>query len=125
MFQVYIDRRFKYCVNKDRRQSFYRHHRIIFNECRARKSRGEASLANFTDNPERIGKNKSRKKNKNIADAETAEATQQLGTEDKNHLPNPDDNEKETQTAKPTIKMYLPDLNNIPLSQALKNGLDY
>ena len=89
------------------------------------RSKGETSLTNFTDNPERIGKNKSRKKKKNMADAETVEATQQLETGDKNHPLNPDDNEEETQNAEPTNKMYLPDLNNTPLSQALKNGFDY
>ena len=57
------------------------------------RSKGEASLTNFTDNPERIGKNKCKKKNKNMANAETAEATQQPETGDKNCPPNPDDND--------------------------------
>ena len=89
------------------------------------RSKGEASLTNFTDNPERIGKSKPGKKNNNMADVETAEATQQPETGDKNHPPNPKDNKDETQNAGPRDKMYLPDLNNTPLSQALKTGLDY
>ena len=44
------------------------------------RSKGEASLAKFTDNPERIGKDKPRKKNKNMADAGTPETNQQPDT---------------------------------------------
>ena len=29
------------------------------------------------------------------------------------------------ETVTPTVEMYLPDLDNTPLSQALKNGLDW
>ena len=43
----------------------------------------------------------------------------------KNCPTNQEDNEDERQNAGPTDKMYLPDLNNTPLSQALKIGLDY
>ena len=89
------------------------------------RSKGEASLAKFTDNPERIGKDKPRKKNKNMGDTETAVATQQPDTGDKNHTPNPEENEDKTQDTDLINQMYLPDLNNTPLSQALKTGLDY
>ena len=89
------------------------------------RSKREASLTNFTDNPERIGREKPRKKNKNMADKETAEKTPQPDTGDKNQAPDPEDNKDETQNADPTNEMYLPDLNNTPLSQALKTGLDY
>ena len=88
------------------------------------RSKGEASLAKFTDNPERIGKDKPKRKNKNMADAGTPETAQQLDTGDKNHTPNLEDNEDETQNTDPIHEMYLPDLNNTPLSQALKTGLD-
>ena len=60
-----------------------------------------------------------------MADTGTPETTQQPDTGDKNHTPNPEDNEDETQNADPINEMYLPDLNNTPLSQALKSGLDY
>ena len=89
------------------------------------RSKGEASLTKFTDNPERIGKEKPKKKIKKMADAGTPETTQQLDTGDKNHTPNPEDNEDKTQNIDPIYEMYLPDLNNTPLSQALKTGLDY
>ena len=89
------------------------------------RSKGEASLAKFTDNPERIGKDKSKKKNKNMADTGTPETAQQPDTGDKNHTPNPENNEDGTQNTDPIHEMYLPDLNNTPLNQALKTGLDY
>ena len=88
------------------------------------RSKGEASVTNFTDDPKRIGKNKSRKKNKNMPNAETAEATQQPEAGDKNHPHNPDDNEEKTKTAEPTNKMYLPDLNSTPLKNGLNCGLE-
>ena len=89
------------------------------------RSKGEASLTKFTDNPERIGKRKPKKKTKKMADAGTPETTQQPDTGDKNHTPNREDNEDETQNTDPMHEMYLPDLNNILLSQALKTRLDY
>ena len=33
LFQVSIDRKFKYHIKRDRQQSIHRHHRVIFNEC--------------------------------------------------------------------------------------------
>ena len=33
------------------------------------RSKGEANLTNFTDDPEKIGRNKNRRKSKNMADA--------------------------------------------------------
>ena len=78
------------------------------------RSKGEANLTNFTDDPEKIGKNKSRRKSKSMADA---------GNKDPQHQEPQDDETGDTDTAAPT-EMYLPDLDNTPLSQALKNGLD-
>ena len=60
------------------------------------RNKGKASQTNFTDNPERIGKEKSRKKNKNMADKETAEKAPQPDTGDKNQAPDPEDNKDET-----------------------------
>ena len=39
LFQISIDRRFKYRHNGDRSQSIHRHHRAIFNECRAQEAK--------------------------------------------------------------------------------------
>ena len=89
------------------------------------RSKGEASLAKFTDNPERIGKDKPRKKTKNMADAGTQDTNQQPDTGDKNQTPNPEGNKDDTQNQDLTNEMYLPDLDNTPLSQALRTGLDY
>ena len=72
-----------------------------------------------------LAKKSPKKKMKKMADAGTLETTQQLDTGDKNHTPNLKDNEDETQNTDPIYEMYLPDLNNTPLSQALKTGLDY
>ena len=89
------------------------------------RSKGEASLAKFTDNPERIGKDKPKKKNKNMADAGIPNTNQQPDTGDRNQIPNPEGNKDGTQNQDLINKMYLPDLDNTPLGQALKTGLDY
>ena len=82
------------------------------------RSKGGANLTNFTDDPERIGRNGNRRKNRNMADA---------GNEDPQHQ-QPEEHEDnkagDNNTAAPT-EMYLPDLDNTPLSQALKKGLDW
>ena len=76
-------------------------------------------MTNFTDDPEKIGRNKNRRKSRNMADA---------GNKDPQHQePEEEHQEDETgdeDTAAPP-EMYLPDLDNTPLSQALKNGLDW
>ena len=83
------------------------------------RSKGGANLTNFTDDPEKIGRNSNRRKSRNMADA---------GNKDPQHQkPEEEHQEDETgdeDTAAPT-EMYLPDLDNTPLSQALKNGLDW
>ena len=89
------------------------------------RSKEATSLAKFTDNPERIGKDKPRKKNKNMSDAGGQDMNQQLDTGDRNQTPNPEENKDDTQNQDLINEMYLPDLNNTPLSQALKTGLDY
>ena len=74
-------------------------------------------MTNFTDNPEKIGRNSNRRKSRNMADA---------GNEDPQCQKPEEDQEDETgdeDTAAPR-EMYLPDLDNTPLSQALRNGLD-
>ena len=75
-------------------------------------------MTNFTDDPEKIGRNSKRRKSRNMADA---------GNEDPQHQQPEEHQEDETgneDTEAPT-EMYLPDLDNTPLSQALKNGLDW
>ena len=76
-------------------------------------------MTNFTDDPEKIGRNSNRRKSRNMADA---------GNEDQQHQkPEEEHQEDETDdqvTTAPT-EMYLPDLDNTPLSQALRNGLDW
>ena len=70
-------------------------------------------MTNFTDDPERIGRNSNRRKSRNMADA---------GNEDQQHQ-QPEEHEEneagDNNTAAPT-EMYLPDLDNTPLSQGLK-----
>ena len=82
------------------------------------RSKGEANLTNFTDDPEKIGRNSNRRKGRNMADA---------GNEDQQCQKPEEHQEDETgneDTAAPT-EMYLPDLDNTPLSQALKSRLDW
>ena len=82
------------------------------------RSKGGANLTNFTDDPKKIGRNSNRRKSKNMADA---------GNEDpqcrqpKEHQ---EDKTRDKDAANPS-EMYLPDLENTPLSQALKKGLDW
>ena len=75
-------------------------------------------MTDFTDDPEKIGRNSNRRKSRNMADA---------GNEDP-QCQQPEEQEEneagDNNTAAP-IGMYLPDLDNTPLSQALKNGLDW
>ena len=75
-------------------------------------------MTNFMDDPEKIGRNSNRRKSRNMADAEN---------EDPQHRQPEEHQEDKTgneDTPAPT-EMYLPDLDNTPLSQALKNGLDW
>ena len=75
-------------------------------------------MTNFTDDPEKIGRNSNKRKSRNMADA---------GNEDPQCQQPEEHQEDETgneDTSAPT-EMYLPDLDNTPLSQALKNGLDW
>ena len=75
-------------------------------------------MTNFTDNPEKIGRNSNRRKSRNMADAGN-EDPQRQKLEEEHH----EDETGDKDTAAPT-EMYLPDLDNKPLSQVLKNGLD-
>ena len=76
-------------------------------------------MTNFTDDPEKIGRNKNRRKSRNMADAGNKDPQNQEPKEE--HQEDKTGNEN---TAAPT-EMYLPDLDSTPLSQALKNGLDW
>ena len=79
-------------------------------------------MTNFTDDPEKIGKNKNRRKSRNITD--TGKKVPQHQEPEEEHQEPQDDETGDADTAAPT-EMYLPDLDNTPLSQALKNGLDW
>ena len=83
------------------------------------RSKGEANLTNFTDNPEKIGRNKTRRRSKRMADAGNTDPQHHETEED--HQESHDDETGDMDT----VEMYLLDLDNTPLSQALKNGLDY
>ena len=86
------------------------------------RSKGEANLTNFTDDQEKIGRNRNRRKSKNMADARNKDPQHQEPEEE--HQEPQDDETGDVDTAALT-EMYLPDLDNTPLSQALKNGLDW
>ena len=60
-----------------------------------------------------------------MADAGTPVTNQQPDTGNRNQTPNPEGNKDDTQNQDPINEMYLSDLDNTPLSQALKTGLDY
>ena len=79
-------------------------------------------MTNFTDDPEKIGRNKNRRKSRKMADAGNKDPQHQE-PEEKHQEPQ-DDETGDVDTAAPT-EMYLPDLNNTPLSQALKNRLNW
>ena len=82
------------------------------------RSKGGVNLTNFTDDPEKIGRNSNRRRSRKMADA---------GNEDPQHQKPEEHQEDETgdkDTAAPA-EMYLPDLHKTPLSQALKNRLDW
>ena len=79
-------------------------------------------MTNFTDDPEKIGRNKNRRKSRNMVDAGNKDPQHQEPEEE--HQEPQDDETGDVDTAAPT-EMYLPDLDNTPLSQALKNGLDW
>ena len=69
------------------------------------RSKGGANLTNFTDDPEKIGRNSNRRKGRNMADA---------GNEDQQCQKPEEHQEDETgdeDTAAPT-EMSLPDLDN-------------
>ena len=77
-------------------------------------------MTNFMDDPEKIGKNKSRRKSRSMADAGNKDPQHQEPGDE--HQEPQDDETGDTAT---TMEMYLPDLDNTPLSQALKNRLDW
>ena len=79
-------------------------------------------MTNFTDDPEKIGRNSNRRKSRNMADAGNKDPQHQDPVED-HQGPQEDETGDDNRTA-PT-EMYLPDLDNTPLSQSLRNGLDW
>ena len=75
-------------------------------------------MTNFMDDPEKIGRNSNRRKSRNMAG--TGNKDPQHGHPEEHQ----EDRTGDEDTATPT-EMYLPDLDKTPLSQALKNGLDW
>ena len=71
------------------------------------------------DDPEKIGRGGNRRKIRNMADTGNKDMQHQKPEEE-----NQEDETGDEDTVAPT-EMYLPDLDNTPLSQALKNGLDW
>ena len=86
------------------------------------QSKGGTNLTNFTDDPEKIGRNKNRRNSRNMADAGNKDPQHQ---EPQQEQQGPQDNETGDDDRAAPTEMYLPDLENTPLSQALKNGLDW
>ena len=82
------------------------------------RSKGGANLTNLMDNPEKIGRNSNKRKSRNMVDAGNEDPQCQQPEEHQ------EDEAGDEDTAAPT-EMYLPDLDNTPLSQALMNGLDW
>ena len=82
------------------------------------RSKGGVNLTNFTDDLEKIGRNSNRKKGRNMADAGDADPQCQQSEEHQ------EDKTGDKDATAPT-EIYLPDLDNTPLSKALKNGLDW
>ena len=75
-------------------------------------------MTNFTDDPKKIGRNSTKRKSRNMADAGNEDLQRRQPEEHQ------EDSTGEEGTAA-TTEMYLPDLDNTPLSQALQNGLDW
>ena len=75
-------------------------------------------MTNFTDDPEKIGRNSNKRKSRNMADTGKEDPQRRQPEECQ------EDGTGEEGTAA-TTEMFLPDLDNTPLSQALKNGLDW
>ena len=79
-------------------------------------------MTNFTDDPEKIGRNSNRRRSRNMADTGNNDPQHQDPVE--NHQgPQEDETGDDGRTA-PT-ELYLPDLDNTPLCQALRKGLDW
>ena len=79
-------------------------------------------MTNFTDDPEKIGRNSNRRKSRNMAHAGNKDPQHRDPAED-HQGPQEDETGNDDRTA-PT-EMYLPDQENTPLSQARRNGLDW
>ena len=84
----------------------------------SKRSKGAANLTNFMDDPEKIGRNSNTRKSRNMADARNGDPQHQPTEEDQ-------ENEAGDNNATAPTEMYLPDLDNTPLIQALKKGLDW
>ena len=82
------------------------------------RSKGAANLTNFMDDPEKIDRNSNTRKSRNMADTGNGDPQCQPPEEDQ-------ENEAGDNNATAPTEMYLPDLDNTPLIQALKKGLDW
>ena len=68
------------------------------------RSKGAVNLTNFMDDPEKIGRNSNRRKNRNMADAGNGDPQRQPPEEDQ-------ENEAGDNNATVPTEMYLPDLD--------------
>ena len=75
-------------------------------------------MTNFTEDPEKIGRNSNKRKSRNMAEA----GTKTRNTDNQRNIRRMVQGKRGTAA---TTEMYLPDLDNTPLSQALKNWLDW
>ena len=117
MFQDSLGRRFKYQVKGiDKNLSTDTTESSSMNVEYKKQRRSE--LDYFMDDPEKIGRNSNRRKSRNMADAGNEDPQRQQPEEHQ------EDGTGDEDTAA-TTEMYLPDLDNTLLSQALKNGLDW
>ena len=82
------------------------------------RSKGGVNLTNFMDDPEKIGRNSNKRKSRNMVDAGKEVPQCQQPEEHQ-------EDETGNEDASAPTEMYLPDLDNTPLSQAMKNGLDW
>ena len=73
------------------------------------RSKGGTNLTNFTDDPEKNGRNKNRRNSRNIADTGNKDPQHQ-GPEEEHQEPQEDETGDDDRTS-PT-EMYLPDLDN-------------
>ena len=118
MFQVSIHRKFKYQV-KGIDESLSTDTTELSSMNVKYKKQRRSKLDQFHGQSRENWQKQLQKKSRNMADAGNEDRQCQKLEEE-----HQEDKTRDEDTAAPT-EMYLPDLDNTPLSQALKNGLDW